>query len=174
MRFGRGAATLHPFRSHSRIAFTCAPRADSVLSPGAQSVAQAMTQQLPYTKVALHSCSYLTDSNGLNHSQRDSHRWWNCFRSCAEAARLMAVFQPAAESRWCCLNHVFFLYSSQDLLHLGVDSPLGDGPITYTKWHKPQHKFCSKIISKTLIYAKNTSVCEKKTQWFSSEYGNIC
>jgi len=44
----RGAARLPPFRSHSWIAFTCAPRTDRVLSPGAQSVAQAMTQQLPY------------------------------------------------------------------------------------------------------------------------------
>ena len=44
----RGAARLHPFLSRTWIAFTCAPRALLVLSPGAQSVAQAGTQQLPY------------------------------------------------------------------------------------------------------------------------------
>ena len=49
MRSKRGAARLHPFWSHSWIASTCAPRADRVLSPGAQSVVQAMTQQLPYS-----------------------------------------------------------------------------------------------------------------------------
>ena len=43
----RGAAGLHPFPSHSWIDFTCAPRADPVLPPGAQSVVQAVTQQLP-------------------------------------------------------------------------------------------------------------------------------
>ena len=38
----RGAARLHPFLSHSWIAFTCAPRAETVLSPGAQSLLQAV------------------------------------------------------------------------------------------------------------------------------------
>jgi len=33
----RGAARLHPFQSHYSIAFTCAPGADRVRSPGAQS-----------------------------------------------------------------------------------------------------------------------------------------
>jgi len=32
---------------HSAIAFTCAPRAKLVLSPGAQSVVQAVTQKFP-------------------------------------------------------------------------------------------------------------------------------
>jgi len=50
MRSKRGAARLHPFWSHSGIAFTCAPRADRVLAPGAQSVAQAGTQQLAHTQ----------------------------------------------------------------------------------------------------------------------------
>jgi len=45
----RGAARLHPFLSHSCIAFTCAPRADRVLSPGAPSLLQALTQQFPYS-----------------------------------------------------------------------------------------------------------------------------
>jgi len=44
----RGAARLHPSWSHSWIAFTCAPRAERVLSPAAQSVVQAGTQQFPY------------------------------------------------------------------------------------------------------------------------------
>jgi len=35
------------------IAFTCALRADRVLSPGAQSVVEAMTQQFPYTLLHL-------------------------------------------------------------------------------------------------------------------------
>ena len=37
MRSRRGAAWLHPFWSHSWIAFTCAPSADSVLTSGGQS-----------------------------------------------------------------------------------------------------------------------------------------
>ena len=49
MRSKRGAAGLQPFCSHSWIAFTCAPRAERVLSPGAPSVVQAVTQQWPYT-----------------------------------------------------------------------------------------------------------------------------
>jgi len=48
MRSKRGAARLHPFLSHSSIAFTCAPRADRILSPGAPSLLQALTQQFPY------------------------------------------------------------------------------------------------------------------------------
>jgi len=51
MRSKGGAARLHPLQSHSSIAFTCAPRADRVLSPGAQSVVQAGTQQLPYSNI---------------------------------------------------------------------------------------------------------------------------
>jgi len=42
MRSKRGAARLHP-SGHTQIAFTCVPRADQVLSPGAQSVVQDMT-----------------------------------------------------------------------------------------------------------------------------------
>ena len=49
MKSKRGGARLHPFWSHRWIAFTCAPRADLVLSPGAQSVVQAVIQQFPYT-----------------------------------------------------------------------------------------------------------------------------
>jgi len=37
-----------PFWSHSSIAFTCAPVADSVLASGDQSKVQAVIQQLPY------------------------------------------------------------------------------------------------------------------------------
>ena len=36
------------FRSHRKIAFTCAPTADPVLASGDQSVIQAVTQQFPY------------------------------------------------------------------------------------------------------------------------------
>lgn len=43
-----GGARLHLFVLHRWIASTCAPRDDSVLSPGGQSVFQAITQQLPY------------------------------------------------------------------------------------------------------------------------------
>jgi len=46
----RGAARLHPFWLHSRIAFTCAPAADSKLASGGQSEVQAMTQQFPYRR----------------------------------------------------------------------------------------------------------------------------
>ena len=35
--YRRGVARLHPFWSHSWIAFTCAPMADSVLASGDQS-----------------------------------------------------------------------------------------------------------------------------------------
>jgi len=52
----RGAARLHPFWAQGGIAFTCAPRADWVLSPRAQSVVQAVTQQLPYTLPPGMSC----------------------------------------------------------------------------------------------------------------------
>ena len=45
MRSKRGGAQLH----QPGIAFTFAPRADLVLSPGAQTVVQAVTQQFPYT-----------------------------------------------------------------------------------------------------------------------------
>jgi len=48
MRSKRGAARLNPFWSHGCTAFTCALRADLVLSPGAQSVVQAVTQQFLY------------------------------------------------------------------------------------------------------------------------------
>jgi len=47
MRSRRGAARLH--------AFTCTPRAEPVLSPGAQSVLQAMTQQLSYSITCRYS-----------------------------------------------------------------------------------------------------------------------
>ena len=43
MKAKRRAARLHPFWSHTWIAFTCAPRADWVFSPGAQSVTQHST-----------------------------------------------------------------------------------------------------------------------------------
>ena len=45
----RGASRLQPFQSHGSIAFTCAPRADRVFPPGAQTVVQAVTQQFPYS-----------------------------------------------------------------------------------------------------------------------------
>ena len=61
----RGAARLHPFRSHSWIAFTCAPMADSVLASGDQSVVQAVTQQFPYRH-----------PNWINASQSMSHFLW--------------------------------------------------------------------------------------------------
>ena len=54
MESNRGAARLHPFRSCSWSAFTCAPRADCVFSPGAQSVFWAVTQQLPQTMLKPH------------------------------------------------------------------------------------------------------------------------
>jgi len=47
MRSKRGAARLHP--AGQTDAFTCAPRADRVLSTGVHSVVQALTQQFPYT-----------------------------------------------------------------------------------------------------------------------------
>jgi len=44
------------FMPSGGIAFTCALRADWVLSPGAQSVVQTMTQQLPYhTQILQHT-----------------------------------------------------------------------------------------------------------------------
>jgi len=54
--------------SHSWIAFTCAPRADQVLSPGAQSVVWARTQQFPYTyelKCLLRFCWFKVHSRSL-------------------------------------------------------------------------------------------------------------
>jgi len=67
----RGADRLHPFQSHIWIAFTCAPTADQVFSPGTQSVLQAVIQQLPYTfpgQATLHitvckHLHYLLDQN---------------------------------------------------------------------------------------------------------------
>jgi len=47
----RGAARLHPFWSHRRIAFTSVPMADSVLTSADQSEVQAMIQKFPYTCV---------------------------------------------------------------------------------------------------------------------------
>ena len=77
----RGAAGLHPFPSHSWIDFTCAPRADPVLPPGAQSVVQAVTQQLPYTHLY----------RGVQHIiQSNKAKWqkWYCAKCTFAAAAL--------------------------------------------------------------------------------------
>ena len=57
----RDAARLLPFQRGKGIAFTCAPRADSVLDSGDQSVVQAVTQQFPYTGTHIHIQTH-TDS----------------------------------------------------------------------------------------------------------------
>ena len=67
-----GAAGLHPFQSHGWIAFTCAPSADRVLSPGAPSVIQAMTQQLPYSAQIKFS-SIFKPSTVWKYREH----WWN-------------------------------------------------------------------------------------------------
>ena len=51
----RGATRLHPFCSHIWIAFTCAPRADPVLSPGDQSVGSSHDSIVPIQLVSLIS-----------------------------------------------------------------------------------------------------------------------
>ena len=64
MRFERGAARLHSFWSHIWIAFTCAPRADPVLCPGAQSVVQDVTQKFPYTNLTPRLQIYFSTYSG--------------------------------------------------------------------------------------------------------------
>jgi len=58
----RDGARPHSFWSHRWMPFTCAPTADLVLSPGAQSVVQAVTQQFPNTflKLVTHNHSTTT------------------------------------------------------------------------------------------------------------------
>ena len=81
----RGAARLHPFWSHSWIAFTCAPMADSVLASGGQSEVQAVIQQFPYNiftfvnswRIVLWICLQLASHIGAGSSQELSEKMFN-------------------------------------------------------------------------------------------------